>query len=238
MLAVRTAGTVTHPFPVECNALTRYDSPMRSSAKWQVLSILACAMLVGRVHADPAATQPSTMAADTAEVKEIRRQLLELDNTMPKMSLEEVRKTFHTANNHEATYADYLAHEVWEANKTEQAIRDKWGPSADEKFARITQFTTREDDAVCHIAVDGNTAIVSWDIKDMTPEKMIKEDGHWQMDMHAMWDDWIKNDPNLESDKRSTIKIMKQAREDIAAEKFDDADAFIADFKSKWDNGN
>jgi len=50
----------------------------------------------------------------------------------------------------------------------------------------------------------------------------------------------LKNNPNLETERFSTGKLMKQAREDIDAGKFDDADSFIADLKTKLGtpNGN
>jgi hypothetical protein len=182
----------------------------------------------------PAAAVPSTQPADSADVKEVRQQMLEWDADLAKMSLADFRKTFHTENDREAEYADFLAHDTWEAGKTEQAVRDKWGADADQQFCRLVGFTTREEDATCTIKVDGNHAVASWDnIKDMKPEKMIKVDGHWQSDVHAMWDDWIAENPNMETDKNPIGKKMKQARDDIAAGKFDDADSFVGDLKAK-----
>jgi hypothetical protein len=201
-------------------------------------SIAAIAMIALSVHADPTATQPTTLPADTPAVAELRQQLLDWDVNTPKMSLEEFRKTFHTENEREATYCDFLAIDNLETLKTEQAVRDKWGPAADAKFAHMTGMSTAEDDRVCHISVDGNHATVSWDLDGMKPEKFIKLDGHWLADNHTMFADWLKDDPTMETDKNPTGKLMKQVRSDIAADKYDDADGFIADFKKKWEGGN
>ena len=195
--------------------------------------------LPAALRADEPATQPaaapSTQPADTPEVKEVRQQMLEWDADIAKMSLADFRKTFHTENDREAEYADFLAHDTWEAGKTEQAVRDKWGADADQQFCRLVGFTTREEDAVCAIKVDGNHAVASWDnIKDAKPEKMIKVDGHWLSDVHAMWDDWIAENPNMETDKHPMGKLMKQARDDIADGKFDDADSFVKDLQTKF----
>jgi hypothetical protein len=190
------------------------------------------------LRADGPATQPaaapSTQPADSPDVKEVRQQLLQWDADEAKMSLVDYRKTYHTENDREAEYADYLAHDTWETGKTEQAVRDKWGADADQQFCRLVGFSTREEDAVCAIKVDGNHATASWDnIKDMKPEKLIKVDGHWLTDVHAMWDDWIAEDPTMETDRRPTGKLMKQARDDISDGKFDDADSFVKDLQAK-----
>jgi len=196
------------------------------------LPVLLLLMAFSAARAEPPATQP----ADSPQEKALREQLLKWDTDAPKMSLEAFRKTFHTENEREAVYTDWLAHEGWECNKTEQLIRDKWGPEADAKFAAFVGFSTLEQDRVCQIKVDGNHATVSWDIKDMKPEQFVKIDGQWYSDVHAMFDDWLKENPTMETDRRSTGKIMRTAREDIDSGKFDDVDSFLADFKTKWEN--
>jgi hypothetical protein len=200
------------------------------------ITSIILAVVLGSVASITRADAPATMPADSPAEKEVRQQMIAWDNDMPKMSLEQCRKCYYTQTEREATYADWQAHENWEANKTEQAVRDKWGPDADAKFAHIAGYSSREDDAVCHIKVDGNKATGTWDLKDMTPEILIKIDGHWLIDQHSEFDDWLKTNPTMETDRRSTGKLMQQAREDIASGKFDDADAFIADFKNKWEN--
>jgi hypothetical protein len=183
--------------------------------------------------ANPPATQPATPPTDSPEAKEVRKQLLQLDADQAKMSLFDYRATFHTENDREAEYADYLAHDSWEGGKTEQAVRDKWGADADAQFCRLVGFTSREEDAVSEIKVDGDHATITWTIKGSTPQKVIKVNGRWLSDVHAMFDDWLAQDPNMESNKRSTIKVMQQARADIDAGKFDDADSFIKDLQQK-----
>jgi hypothetical protein len=182
---------------------------------------------------DAPSTQPSTRPVDTAAVKEVRDQMLAWDADIAKMSLEEFRKTFHTENDREAQYADFLAHDTWECGKTELAVRDKWGADADQQFSRLVGFTTIDEDRVCDIKVDGDHAVASWTIKDMKPEKLIKINGHWQSDVHAMWDDWIAENPTMETDKRPLGKLMKQERADLADGKFDDADSFMKDLQTK-----
>jgi hypothetical protein len=198
--------------------------------------MIVCATMVSVAHAEVSATQPTTRLADSPQVQAVREQLLAWDRDYPKMSLEECRKTYYTQSDREAVYCDWEAHESWEANKTEQAVRDKWGPEADAKFAHIIGYTSREDDAVCHIQVEGDHAIISWDMKDMTPEKLVRVDGHWLIDMHSLFADRLKDDPNTETNRYSTGKMMARARQEIDSGKFDDADSFIADFKNKWDN--
>jgi hypothetical protein len=182
--------------------------------------------------AAPAAA-PSTRPVDTADVKEVRTQMLAWDTDIAKMSLEDFRKTFHTENDREAEYADFLAHDTWETGKTEQAVRDKWGAEADAQFCRLVGFTSREEDQVCEIKVDGDHAVASWTIKDMKPEKMIKVNGKWLCDVHALWDEWIAENPNMETEKRPLGKVMKDARSDIADGKYDDADSFVKDVQAK-----
>jgi hypothetical protein len=197
------------------------------------ISSFIVAIMLGSIAC---ADMPTTAPIDSPAEKEVRQQIIAWDNDMPKMSLAECRKCYYTQTDREAVYTDWQAHENWEANKTEQAVRDKWGPEADAKFAHVAGYSSREDDAVCHIKVDGNRATLTWDLKDMTPEILIKIDGHWLIDQHSEFADWLKTDPTMETDRRSTGKLMRQAREDIAGGKFDDADAFIADFKNKWEN--
>ena len=183
--------------------------------------------------ADPPASQPATAPTDAAEIKTIRNTLVDWDTNSAKMSLAEMRQTYHTENDREAVYADWLAHESWEAAKTEQAVRDKWGADGDTQFARAIGGSTREEDQVCDVKIDGNHATVSWNIKEMKPQSLIKVDGHWLTDLHAMFDGWLKDDPNMETDHRPTGKLMKQAVEDINADKFDDVESFVKDFQTK-----
>jgi hypothetical protein len=184
-------------------------------------------------RADMQATQPTILPVDTPEVKAVRDSLLQWDKDEGKMSLEEVRKLYHTDNDREAVYMDWLAHENWEEGKTEQAIRDKWGSAAAAEFAHLQDGSTYEDDQVCDIKVDGDRAVASWNIKDSTPLPMIKVDGKWFVDGHAMFEQGLKDNPNMETDRQSTGKLMKSARDDIEQGKFDDADSFLADFKKK-----
>lgn len=180
----------------------------------------------------PAATQPA--APDSPEVKAVRDQLLKWDADVATMSLADFRKTFHTENDREAQYTDFLAHEDWEFAKTEQAVRDKWGADADAQFCRVMGGSTdREDDQICHIKVNGDHAVATWDIKDMKPEKFIKVDGQWLEDVHAMWDDWLADDPNMEINRRPLGKLMQQMRADLADGKYDDADAFNKDLQTR-----
>jgi hypothetical protein len=189
------------------------------------------------VHADAPATQPVGSPADSPDVKAIRDQLLKWDKEAADMSLEDMRKTYHTENDREAKYLDFVAHETWEACKTEKAVREKWGADADAKFSHSIGMSTFEDDQKADIKIDGDHATVTWSYKESTPLSMIKVDGHWLNDAHAMFEAGLKEDPNIESEKHSQAKLMKQARDDISAGKFDDADAFIADFKTKLEAG-
>ena len=193
-----------------------------------VLSL--CGFFEGLAWAD---NVPATQPADSPAMKEVRQQLLDWDKQTGKMSLEEVRKTFHTENDREATYFDWVAHEAWEASKTELAVREKWGPEGDAKFLHVQGGTTVEDDQACDINVDGNHAIASWKIEGTTPLPMIKIDGHWLVDGHATFERLRKDDPNPETDKHDSAALMKQARQDIDSGKFDDVDSFIADFQKK-----
>ena len=204
----------------------------RSTFSFGVVALSA--MLTSGLHADPPTSQPTTMPADTPAVGEVRKQLLDWDIQMPKMSLEQFRKTFHTENEREALYCDFLAIDNLESLKTEQAIRDKWGPDADAQFAHLTGYSTIEDDAVCQISVDGSHANVSWHLPNMKPEKFVKIDGHWLADNHAMFADWLKDDPQMETDKYPSGKLMKQLRADIGSGKYEDLASFIADFRAKW----
>jgi hypothetical protein len=195
-----------------------------------VLTVPTVFTAAGSARADAPATQPS----DAPEVKAIRDQLLDWDKKAPTMSLEETRKEFHSDNDKEARYLDFMAHESWEAAKTQQAVRDKWGAEAETRFAHLLGSSTAEDDQVCTIKVDGDHATVSWDnIKNSSPVAMIKVDGHWFADGHALYAQATADNPNQEPEQHPMGKVMKQAREDLTAGKFDDADAFIADFKSK-----
>jgi hypothetical protein len=189
-------------------------------------------------HADVPATQPTTKPVDTPEVKVVRDTLLQWDKDEGKMSLEQVRKLYHTDNDREAVYMDWLAHENWEEGKTEQAIRDKWGNAAAAQFAHLQDGSTFEDDQVCDIKVDDDRAVATWNIKDFTPLPMIRVDGKWLVDGHAMFEQGLKGNPKMETDRQSTGKLMKSARDDIEQGKFDDADSFLADFKKKLGEPN
>lgn len=173
--------------------------------------------------------------ADNPEVKAVRDVLLDWDKNDAKWSLEQERKCYHTENDKEATYLDFVAHENWEEAKLQQAVRDKWGAEAEAKFAHFLTASTLEDDQVCEIKVDGDHATVTWaDIKDSTPLAMIKVDGKWLVDGHAMYQEATKDDATKAPDMHPTGKVMKQAVADIAAGKFDDVDEFMADFKTKY----
>lgn len=185
----------------------------------------------------PPATQPTTQpVADTAAQKEVRDRMLDWDTNAFKLSLVDFRKTFHTENEREATYADYLAHDQWEVLKTEMMIRDKWGPEGDQQFASLMGFTTKEQDLAAHIEIDGNHATITWDIKDSRPDKMIKVNGVWLDDVHALWDDMQAENPNFETEHPNSAPLMKQVRADIKDGKYDDADSCIKDIKTKLEN--
>jgi predicted RNA-binding protein Jag len=176
--------------------------------------------------------------ADNAMQKEVRDRMLDWDDNAFKLSLVDFRKTFYTENEREATYADYLAHDQWEVLKTEMAIRQKWGAEADAQFASMMGFTTREQDLAAHIEVTDNHAVITWDIKDSRPDKMIKVDGKWLDDVHALWDQMLADDPNFETNHVTNAPLMKQIRADIADGKYDDADSCIKDIKTKLENPN
>jgi hypothetical protein len=174
--------------------------------------------------------------ADTPAQKEVRDAMLNWDDNASKLSLADFRKTFHTENEREAVYADYAAHHEWEVLKTEMVIRQKWGPEADAQFAELMGFTTREQDLSAHIEVNGDHAVITWDIKDSHPDHMIKVDGKWQDDIHGLWDDMVADNPNFETEHPATNPLMKQIRADIADGKYDDADSCIKDVKTKLEN--
>lgn len=122
-------------------------------------------------------------------------------------------------------------------HKTEQEVHNKWGPDADTQFCRVVESTTREEDQACDLKVDGDHAVATWNIKGIQPEKLIKVDGHWMSDIHGMWNDWIAQNPSMESDKHPLGPTMKQARTEIEDGKFDDVDSFVRDLRMKM-NGN
>jgi hypothetical protein len=184
--------------------------------------------------AKPAEAKPAAAPVDSPEVKEVRDQLIDWDKNDAKMTLEQERKCYHTDNDKEAQFMDFVAHENWEESKTQQAVRDKWGPEAEAKFAHLLSGSTIEDDQVCDIKVDGNHAVATWsNIKDSTPLTLVKIDGKWLVDGHAMYEEAVKDDPAKAPEQHGTARIMKQATADIADGKFDDADGFLSDFKAK-----
>jgi hypothetical protein len=197
--------------------------------KWISSLLVALALMVGPAFAQLPATQP----ADSPETKEVRQAILDRDDSAAKLSLEEFRKTYYTQTEREAVYCDRLAHDGWEAGKVEQRVRDKWGPKADADFAHFCGFSSREDDAVCHIQVDGDHAVLSWDIKGTAPESLVRINGRWFTDMHAMFEKHQKENPNFDAIHFPIARFFTSARTDIDAGKYDDADAFMADFKAK-----
>jgi hypothetical protein len=188
-------------------------------------------LLIAAVHADP----PATQSAESAEIKEVRRAILDRDDAAPKMSLQDYRKTYFTQNDREAIFCDRQAHDAWEAGRTEEAVREKWGVAADAAFAHQCGFTSPEDDQVCHVKVDGDHAVISWDLKGTEPEELIKVDGQWLTDMHAMFERHLKENPDFDSMRFPIAKLFKDARADIDSGKFDDVDSFLADFKTKME---
>jgi hypothetical protein len=203
-----------------------------------VITGITLTALASMALADPPATQPGTQPgkpdADSPEVKAVRDQLVQWDKTQATNTLEQERKTYHTENDKEAQYLDFVAHDNWEEGKAQKAVRDKWGPDVEAKFAHIIGASTQEDDAVCGITVDGNSATATWDnIKGATPLKLIKVDGHWLVDGHALYAEAVKDDPNSPPVENPSGPMMKQVVKDIADGKFDDADSFLADFKAK-----
>jgi hypothetical protein len=194
--------------------------------------LLAWASLARLCFADVPATQP----ADSPEVKEVRKAILDRDDSAAKLSLEDFRKTYYTETDREAVYCDRVAHDGWEAGRVEQLVRDKWGSKADADFAHFCGFSSREDDQVCHISVDGDHAVVTWDIKAAPPESLIKINGRWLTDMHAMFEKHQKENPNFDAIHFPIARFFSSARADIDAGKYDDADAFMADFKAKLGN--
>ena len=197
---------------------------------------VATAIPCTSLRADAPATKPAAVAdnGDTPEVKVVRDTLLDWDKNMFKHSLEEERKLYHTTNDKEATFMDSVAHQNWEESKTQEAVRQKWGAEAEANFAHFLQGSTLADDKVSKISVDGDHATVTWEkIEGSTPLPLIKVDGHWLVDGHAMYEEATKDDPTKEPEMPPTVKLMKQFADDIKAGKFEDADAFMDEFKSK-----
>jgi hypothetical protein len=183
-------------------------------------------------RADPPTTAPA--ANEDPAAKEVRDTLVQWNKLSPTWTLAELRKIEHTENDREAIYSDYIAHEGWEECKVQKAVRDKWGSEAEAKFAHICTTDTIEDDQAADVTVDGNKAQVTFKAKEITPLPMIKIDGHWLLDMHTFFDQQSKDNADFDKNNVHTATLMKQAAADIAAGKFDDADAFLADFKTKF----
>ena len=188
----------------------------------------------GVFAADAPATQPAAANGDSPEVKIVRDTIIDWDKTVFKHTLEQERKLYHTSDEKEAKFMDFVAHENWEESKTQEIVRQKWGAEAETNFAHFFAGSTMADDKVCKIKVDGDHATISWDnIKDSTPLQLVKVDGHWLVDGHAMYEEATKDDPTKEPDQPPTAKLMKQFADDIKAGKYEDADAFMDDLKSK-----
>jgi hypothetical protein len=188
----------------------------------------------GTTRAEDPTTAPAG-EADKAAVKQIRESLEHWNKACADWSLADVRKIYHTENEREATYADYVAHECWEDAKTQKLVRDKWGAEAEAKFAHIFGTDTLEDDLSADITVNGDHATVQWKTKDIQRTPMIKIDGNWVIDIHPIFQDALKNNPHVDENPLTTGKLMKQAATDIKDGKFDDADSFLADFKKNYD---
>jgi hypothetical protein len=94
---------------------------------------------------------------------------------------------------------------------------------------------TIEDDQSAKITVEGDHATVTFKPKEIQATSLIKVDGKWLIDMHAMFTQFLKQNPDLDTNNLQTAKLMKQTATDIKDGKFDDADSFFADFKAKYD---
>jgi hypothetical protein len=192
--------------------------------------------LTALVHADG----PTTAPADSPAVKEVRDTFIDWNKKCAGWTLAQVRQIFHTTTDREAIFADFTAHEVWEESRTQRAVLEKWGAEVEAKFAHADGTDTVTDDLAADITVDGDHATVTFKVKEIQAVPMIKVGGHWLMDMHAMCEGLEKANPDYDKNLTGTAKLMKQAAADITANKFDDADAFLADIKPKLDalNGN
>jgi hypothetical protein len=205
---------------------------MKPSHRFFVLA-LSTSLLVFVSLQSRAEDAPTSQPADSPEVKNLRQQLVDWNTQAATMSLADLRKVIHTENDREAVYCDWMAHEMWEESKTQAAVRKKWGPDAEAKFAHANNTDTIEDDQTASIKIDGDRAVVTFGAKEILPTSVVRIDGRWLIDMHAMFDVILKDNPNGDKDHISTGKLMQQAAADIAADKFDDADAFMKDFQAK-----
>jgi hypothetical protein len=179
------------------------------------------------------ATAPVT--ADTPAVKELRDTLVQWNKVCSTWTEADFRKLYYTANARESTHTDYEARQDWEQGKTQQLVRDKWGPRAEAEFAHIYGTDTIEDDQTANITVTGDHATITWSGKDIEKTAMIKINGHWLMDMHATFARDLAEDPQAETDGVKMEALMKQAAADIVAGKFKNGDAFVDDFEKKYD---
>jgi hypothetical protein len=182
-----------------------------------------------------ATTAPTTAPVDSPDAVAVRQQLTDWDKSGATISLADLRKFYHTTTDREASFMDRIAHENWEECKTERAILSTWGLDAQKQFAHLLGDSILQDDEVCKVKVDGEHAVVSWDIKEIADLPMIKIGSHWFADGHVLFEDAIKDDPDVETNRHSDLKLVKQARADITSGKFDDFDSFFADFKQKMD---
>jgi hypothetical protein len=196
-----------------------------------VVALLLC-LLANLAHADTPTTAP---IADTPAVKELRDTLIQWNTVCSTWTEADYRKLYYTANPKESAHTDYEARQDWEQGKTQQLIREKWGPLIEARFAHAYSTDTIEDDQTAQITVNGDHATIVWQEKVIEKTQMIKVDGHWLMDMHATFDRDLVEDPEPEKDGEKMENLMKQCAADIAVGTFKDPNAFIRDFEKKYD---
>jgi hypothetical protein len=187
--------------------------------RWSSLLLLSPLLLVLAAAGSPT-SQPTTspVADDSTPVGFLHAS----GEKLPAGGFSAALSLFTTRDDQERKVADVLANYSLAIARTEAAVRQKWGPAADDEFVHALGEKTDADIDQAEIEVHEDHAVVIFKGDDASPMVLVRLDGHWKVDTgeaikqtekQGSVDAWTKYSNDV-------IGLLKKVDRDLASDKY------------------
>ena len=212
---------------------------MRNARTRRVVLTLAVMLAAADIaRADGPATKPAAATPATKPAAEMtpKERMIACGKAWPTMTPDQVAADIYTANAGEQKLAKAVAKQVIAEGAMQAAVVAKWGAAGEEKVMHAAKDDTAADDAGATEDVDGDHATLTFANADLDPVEMIKDGGVWKMDLHQIASKiGAENIPAAIKVTEKVAAVMVRAKADLAAGKFDSADAMAEKIKAEME---
>jgi hypothetical protein len=175
------------------------------------------------VQAPPSSAKPTSVEA----------QLRLWQDQFEERTPEQMLPAYAFHNDEQSKLAWILSQEAVAGSRIVKMARQKWGDQAESRVAHALCTDTRSDDAKANVVYVGEHATVSFTAGTIDPLLLVRENGHWLIDVPG----YLKlNSADIPGTIRDTQKIadaVQKIQADLADGKYVSLDALVADINSQ-----